>query len=437
MTTNGDTGRGARLLALLALPLDLILALLLGAGLLPLALLGRLDRRPRRRRLALLVPGGDVASIRAKFGSLDPYLQDSLDGYFEHCYRFLYGDRSNARIELRGDFTVYPRRIPLGVLRLTYLSRLAVEISALALRRRVAVLHAKDPYLCGLVVWVAAAVSRTPFCVSIHSDYQKWAAVDGAQGPPAVLGRYAGRVASFVLRRAHRVMPISRHLAVLAERAGAPSERIRVAPHGVDTAAFEAAAVTDVRTRFAVPPGVHLVTFLGRLAREKFADDALGCARLLAGRRRDFVLIMAGSGPEEARLRQEAADPILAERVRIVGFQPHDVCQDLLCGSSAVLCLLSGFVLIEALAAVAPVVAYDVEWHGEVVDDGETGLLVAEGDVEGLARAVDLLLDHPEAARRMAEEGRRRVRARYGLGVAQAVKRSCYEELLSPAGAAS
>jgi glycosyltransferase involved in cell wall biosynthesis len=50
----------------------------------------------------------------------------------------------------------------------------------------------------------------------------------------------------------------------------------------------------------------------------------------------------------------------------------------------------------------------------EVVVDGETGLLVDQGEPGELIAALRKLLDSPEAARRMGEAGRRRWRAEFG-----------------------
>ena len=64
-----------------------------------------------------------------------------------------------------------------------------------------------------------------------------------------------------------------------------------------------------------------------------------------------------------------------------------------------------GIVLLEAMLASLPVVATSVSAVPEVVADGETGILVDEGDVDGVARALRDLLEDPEpcaSARRCA-----------------------------------
>jgi colanic acid/amylovoran biosynthesis glycosyltransferase len=62
--------------------------------------------------------------------------------------------------------------------------------------------------------------------------------------------------------------------------------------------------------------------------------------------------------------------------------------------------------LIEAQAAAVPVVGTDVGGVRSAVRDGETGLLAAADDDEGLALAISMLLDDPEMAARFGSAGR-------------------------------
>jgi glycosyltransferase involved in cell wall biosynthesis len=72
-------------------------------------------------------------------------------------------------------------------------------------------------------------------------------------------------------------------------------------------------------------------------------------------------------------------------------------------------------VLLEAMLASLPVVATSVSAVPEVVSDGETGILVAEGDVEGIAGALRELLEDPERAKRLGAAGRERVHSMFSV----------------------
>jgi glycosyltransferase involved in cell wall biosynthesis len=127
------------------------------------------------------------------------------------------------------------------------------------------------------------------------------------------------------------------------------------------------------------------------------------------------TLILAGSGPGLAAARERVAAAGLAARVRILGPRADSV--DLLALSDVVVLpsvAAEGLpiVLLEALALGKPVVATRVGGIPEVIQDGETGLLVPPGDPPALADAISALLADPTRAAAMAARGRAAVRAR-------------------------
>src|SRR3954451_19902755 len=64
-----------------------------------------------------------------------------------------------------------------------------------------------------------------------------------------------------------------------------------------------------------------------------------------------------------------------------------------------------GVVLIEALAAGAPIVASDLDAFATVLDGGAAGVLVRRGDAAALAGAVGELLADPDRRARLSENG--------------------------------
>ena len=70
-----------------------------------------------------------------------------------------------------------------------------------------------------------------------------------------------------------------------------------------------------------------------------------------------------------------------------------------------------GLVALEALACGVPVVATTAGGLKEIVEDGESGLLVPPGDAGALARALQALLTDEPLRQRLAEGARRRAQA--------------------------
>ena len=182
---------------------------------------------------------------------------------------------------------------------------------------------------------------------------------------------------------------------------GVPDERIALAPNAVDAEIFGGAAVER--------SGRRTCTFLyaGRLDPEKGLDVLLRAFARVPGE-----LVVAGSGPEEARLRALADG-----RVRFLGPLDRDELVPVYRDADAfVLPSRSepwGMVLNEAAAAGLPLVATDgVGAAHDLVEDGGNGFRVPVGDEDALAAALTRLAED-ESFRLAAGRRSREIVARF------------------------
>jgi glycosyltransferase involved in cell wall biosynthesis len=129
----------------------------------------------------------------------------------------------------------------------------------------------------------------------------------------------------------------------------------------------------------------------GRLTRQKALGDALEAVTRVEG----VSLVVAGDGPERRSLERHASELGIADRVRFSGPLSRDQVLTLYRAADAALSTSAWENLphsvVEALAVGTPVVATAVGGVPEVVHDGENGLLVAAGDVDAIATAIDRL----------------------------------------------
>ncbi len=155
---------------------------------------------------------------------------------------------------------------------------------------------------------------------------------------------------------------------------------------------------------------LHLL-FLGALSREKDPLVALEVASRIPSAKVRYV----GDGPERLGLATTVHSRHLEDRVELVGsvddVLPHLAWADVLVMTSRT----EGFpgVVLEAAAAGVPTVGFDVGGVGEAVVDGETGLLVPAGDIDGMVAKLGSL--DPERLDGLAERGRVRVQERFAL----------------------
>lgn len=159
--------------------------------------------------------------------------------------------------------------------------------------------------------------------------------------------------------------------------------------------------------------------YLGRLARDQGLPETIEALRLVRGRGVAARLVLAGNGPEEARLRRQVADAGLARDVVFVGEAVDDHKARLL--SQADVLVLPVYragvprALLEAMAAGVVPVASAVGGIPEVVGASEHGVLIEPRDACALAEALARLAAARAILVRMSAACRQRVAAAYSL----------------------
>ncbi|MBS7538478.1 glycosyltransferase family 4 protein [Ancylobacter lacus] len=207
-----------------------------------------------------------------------------------------------------------------------------------------------------------------------------------------------------------------------AFRAAGGTAPLRVVHNGIDPAAFDAVPGEAARAAFRAEIGVPeapLVGVFSRLAHWKGQHVLVEAMKSLPAIHAVFV---GGALFEEAAyerdLRAQIAAAGLGERCHFLGFR-SDV--PALMKSVDIVAHTSiapepfGRVVVEGMLAHRPVVATRAGGVSEIVDDGDTGLLVTPGSVEELAAALATLVGSPEAAAALAARGAEAARRRFSL----------------------
>jgi glycosyltransferase involved in cell wall biosynthesis len=176
---------------------------------------------------------------------------------------------------------------------------------------------------------------------------------------------------------------------------------------------------------------------VGRLSPEKGVDIFLEACAIVARSGVAFTALIAGDGPEEQALRQQARVLDLDDRVRFLG---HISAVDRLYPHLDILVIPSRSeglpnVLLEALAADVRVVSTSVGAVPEVLTDPDAGTLVPPTDVEALAAALSRAITDPTTPREVA--ARAETAERFSLRRRADAHAALYAELRGhPAGGA-
>jgi N-acetyl-alpha-D-glucosaminyl L-malate synthase BshA len=144
------------------------------------------------------------------------------------------------------------------------------------------------------------------------------------------------------------------------------------------------------------------------------------------------VLVMVGDGPDRVHAEAEARELGVADRVFFLG--KIDAVAPLLAGADLFLLPSTsesfGLSALEALASGVPVIGSNAGGLPEVVRDGETGILCAVGDVEGMAAAAIQLLRDTDRWTSMSELAAADARERFALDDVVAEYEAFYEYAL-------
>lgn len=306
--------------------------------------------------------------------------------------------------------------------------RFLYKVLRIAREERVHVIRAIDPFDAGFSACLVSKVLGIPWCVSVHADHDLRFRLGGRRGVSLLILRCMRRLS---LTFSARIFVIRESLRPYVLKHGARGGRVRVFPHGIDLGPYRESKETGVdKVQVLHAPDGGSVLFVGRLTRDNYVFDVLEIGKKVVQTENACQFIVVGGGKETEMFQQRVAEEGLQDNIRCLGFQPPEVVRHLRRRTDIALCLMGGYSLIEAAASGRPIVSYAVEWHDEVVEDGQTGFLVPERDVNGAATAILRLLADRGLASRMGQKARAVAFERFSLEAASRVRLECYRELL-------
>lgn len=251
------------------------------------------------------------------------------------------------------------------------------------------------------------------------------------------------RFHSLTLSNVARIIAVSEPVArELRARVSVPAERIVVIPNGISVQRFEQATSLSerlaLRGQWKIPEEGSLIGTVGELKPLKGHEEFLRAAAIIRRRLPAAQFLIAGMDTSRSKDNLAALEELIAHldlsgSVHIAGW-----IDDLASLYRALDVFVSasrtesfGLAIAEAMAAATAVVATKTEGAAEIITNGETGLLVPIGDVEGLAAAVIDLLDDENKRVRLATSARERIRERFSLERMVEETESTYREALN------
>lgn len=233
--------------------------------------------------------------------------------------------------------------------------------------------------------------------------------------------RLARKAISILYRRSSRIIAVSHGIKRELILLGIPEDRIVVIHNPVDIQQIESMSLEKID---AVRP---YIIYVGRLEQQKNVPSLIRAFYLLKDRLCIDLMIL-GKGKKGEELSELCRDLKISDRVHFLGFEknPYKYIRN-----AEVFVLPSDFegfpnVILEAMVCGVPVVSTNCPYGpGEIITDGENGLLVPVGDVHALASAIEMVFNDRSLRDRFYTAGKRKTDIYY---VRNVVKK--YEDVI-------
>ena len=286
-------------------------------------------------------------------------------------------------------------------------SRILIEIIKVAQRRNAdyLMLDRWSP-IAGASMILASRLLNIPFFLFAH----------GSEFSQPIPLRFSRKI---TVRAATRVICVSSYIRSLALADGVKPSRVVTIPNGFDSREIESYRSRNYEGRFprveaACPAGTPTVLTVSRLMSRKGVDRVIEAMPRIVSEVPGTRYIIVGDGGDGERLNQLASASPSGNSITFLGpltgdekFECYACCDVFVLPSE-----VEGFgiVFLEANAFGKPVVAGRIGGVPEAVVHETTGLLVDPDNIGEIVQAITRLLKDPAEARRLGNNGRRRVK---------------------------
>jgi glycosyltransferase involved in cell wall biosynthesis len=333
---------------------------------------------------------------RANLSVVVAYVRDASD------HEFCIADKARARgltfydIPERGKFDPHVIR----------------AIRDIVVRHDINLIHAHD-YKSDLFAYLAQRWLRKQR-FALLSTAHAWVML-------GLRGELYRRLDLWLMRRFDHLIAVSHATKAEMVAAGLAASNISVIHNAIDGEAWSPSRATqDLRKELGLEHAFPVIGYVGRIMPEKDLETWLRTVAVVAGKYPGAKFVLVGEGRDgttQQQLQRLAATLGIAQRVIFTGYrdtlQPAYASFDLFMLSSRREGLPNS--ILEAMAMGLPVVTTDVAGAKELVIDSQTGFVLPQGDVHGLAQAVLTLVDNDSLRLRMGQAGRERVEGEFSF----------------------
>ncbi|ACN15630.1 putative lipopolysaccharide N-acetyl-glycoaminyltransferase [Desulforapulum autotrophicum HRM2] len=194
-----------------------------------------------------------------------------------------------------------------------------------------------------------------------------------------------------------------------------PTEKIRVLHNGIDLKLYQPQDDDN---------GYGL--YFGRLSKEKGIETLLKAHKINSS---EIPLKIVGTGPLEANLKNDYPD------AEFLGYKTGDELTEIISSAAFVVVPSEWYencsmVVLESMALGKPIIGSRIGGIPEQIEDGETGFLFEMGNIEELAKKMNILANDKNLRRKFGKAARLKVEIEYDLEKHCTELESIYKKLI-------
>lgn len=276
--------------------------------------------------------------------------------------------------------------------------------------RNVKVIYSDDPEYNGVIGFLISRILRKPLVVGIWGNPARIRLTTNKPLMPSLFGSMEAeeRVEKFVLMHADALQVQNAENGDYPISLGISRNKVSLLPL--------AAGIADchfLKNSEREPLDIDYdkkmlnVVCISRLEELKHVDHVIKSMSFLKARKSNIQLHLIGAGEKEKELKILSRDLEIENQIVFHGAKSQEWISKFLPIMNLAIAPLSGRALLEIALAGLPVVAYDVDWHNEIVIQNQTGFLVEYMNIELLSRAIEEFFSLPECKRLQIGENMR------------------------------
>jgi glycosyltransferase involved in cell wall biosynthesis len=305
-------------------------------------------------------------------------------------------------------------------------------------KNRIDIIRAEDPYFNGMLGFIISVINKLPLVIGVWGNPEAIRKETKKPLSPRLKWIWLEKLLErFILRRTDMVIAGNIDNMAFVLRQGVHHKCTAIISIGnainpfhyvppdkreSGTADLEALGVS----------GQNVLLCITRLEPLKLPDHLIRALACMKGKGLNIKALFVGDGGAKDSLVALSEELGVADQIIFCGNRSQDWLARVIPYSAVVVSPLTGRALAEAALGGAPIVAYDIDWHSEVIETGITGELVPYLNYSLMADAIEKILKNNEYALMVRGNVRERALKMMDPQATDDVMIGIYEKLIIP-----